>query len=51
MDDLLEIKVVCENVGVGVCLRERVMEVVELVIGEGFWRRASNAQAADGGDG
>ena len=43
VDDWLKVKVVCENLGVGVCLYERIVEVFELILGEGFWRRASNA--------
>ena len=43
VDDLLKVKVVCENLGVGVCLHERIVEVFELILGEGFWRRASDA--------
>ena len=40
MDDLLKVRVVCESLGVRVCLDERVMEGVELFPSEGLGSRA-----------
>ena len=51
MDDLLKVTVICEDLDVGVCLYERVVEVIKLFCGEGLWSRTSDAQAADAGDG
>ena len=51
VDELLKVRVVCEDLGVGVCLCEGVVEVIKLFFGERFRCRASDAQAADAGDG
>ena len=51
MDDLLKVRIICEDLGVGVCLYERVVEIVKLFYGEGLRSGTSDAQAADAGDG
>ena len=43
MDDLLKVRVVCEDLGMCVCLNERVVESIELFLGEGLGSRASDA--------
>ena len=51
MDDLLKVRVICEDLGVGVCLYERVVEIIKLFFGEGLKSGASDAQTTDAGDG
>ena len=51
MDDLLKVRVICEDLGVGVCLDERVVESIELFLGEGLGSRSSDTQTTDACDG
>ena len=42
MDDLLKVRVICEDLGVGVCLYEQIVEIIKLFLGEGLRSRASD---------